>query len=146
MTDVATTLRVRPTEPRPELLLDGTVYQLDAVALEFDVDGDPIDLRFELGSGLNIYWAVPIEQNGRLRLIHVDCAVAHVDEPTLVLDPCPLELLPLRWDGELGAVGGRGSGRRVKGISIQASASAGYHCVVDVEGNDGLVGFTLQGR
>ena len=73
-------------------------YDLDAVTLETDDDGRAIDFRLELGRGLDIYWVVPIEPNGRLRLIHVDCAVAHID-PELLEDPCRVDLPALEWPG-----------------------------------------------
>ena len=62
--------RLRPPTPRPTL----GDYHLDAVAVEYDDDEGRFDFRFELGQGLGIYWALPIERNGRLRLAHVDGA------------------------------------------------------------------------
>jgi hypothetical protein len=88
------TVRFRPARPIRVL---GT-YDLDAVALETDDDGRALDFRLELGAGLDIFWVVPIEPNGRLRLIHVDCAVAHVD-PEVREDPCLVDLPPLEWPG-----------------------------------------------
>ena len=56
-------VRLRP-KPKPEL----GDYQLDAIAVEYYEDSGKFDFRFELGSGLGIYWALPVERNARLRL------------------------------------------------------------------------------
>jgi hypothetical protein len=53
---------------RPERKIDLGGYDLDAIVIEYDDDADMFefryayDFRFELGQGLGIYWALPIER------------------------------------------------------------------------------------
>ena len=86
---------------RPERKIDLGGYDLDAVAIEYYDDPREFDFRFELGSGLGIYWALPIERNGRLRLAHVDGAAYTLDEPELIADPWICDLPRLEWRGAL---------------------------------------------
>ena len=128
-----TTVRLQPAGDK--LVDDG--YDLDAVALEFDTDGALLDLRFELGRGFDIYYAVPVAPGRRLRLFHVDSAVYELEDVTLVRDPYELEVEMLEWRGELGRVGVDGE-RTVEYVRLEASASpASYRCEVTVRDRDG---------
>ncbi|MDP2341209.1 MAG: hypothetical protein Q8O67_09635 [Deltaproteobacteria bacterium] len=145
------------TEPRTTRLSDNTIalrlapptqqsplpdYALDAVTLYFGDDGVLLDLRFNLGSGYDIYAAVPVEPQGRLRLFHVDSAVIHVDDITIELDPCALDLPPLEWTGTLAVI----AGRVVEFVRLTSSSSpAAYRCEAAVRDPDGrLTTYVLQ--
>ena len=64
------------------------------MTLELDPSGALRDLRFEVGAGDDIYWVVPVEPCGRMRLIHVDNAVYELDEPVVESDPFEVDLEP----------------------------------------------------
>ena len=122
-------------------------YDLDAVTVEFDGAGDLVDVRFELGRGFDICWAVPVAPQGRLRLLHVDSAVYHVDEPTLELDPCALDIDALEWrDAGPAGLGVVGGGRIVESVMVRASSTPSqYWCEAVVRDPDGrLAVFTLR--
>src|SRR3990167_3611373 len=78
-------------------------YDLDAFVVELD-DGT-LDIRFELGSGLGIYWALPAGPGDRLRLPPGDGAGNGREEPILEADPFVFDLAWLAWRGELGVLG-----------------------------------------
>lgn len=139
---VTTTIFLKP----PDGLNPVGGYDFDTFALEFDQHGDLLDLRFELGALSDFYWALPVAPNGPLRLIHVNSAVVHVDEPSVIDDPCALELAPLEWHGELGTVAATDGARVVVSVFVRAStAPALYRCVVELRCPDGaLRTFTLQ--
>lgn len=143
---MTTTIDLKP--PPGLIVVDG--YDFDAFALEFDQRGDLLDLRFELGAAYDFYWALPVAPNGRLRLVHVNSAVYHVDAPTVHADPCGLRLAPLEWhdDGPagLGVVKAPDGDRVVVGVFVRASVDPMlYRCVVELRLPDGgLRSFTLQ--
>lgn len=95
-------------------------YDLDAFVVELD-DGT-LDVRFELGRGISIYWALPAAPGDRLRRFHVDGAAYTVAEPELEADPFVFDLAWLAWRGELGVLG---DGRTVTGVGVTASAGTG---------------------
>ena len=120
---------------RPERKIDLGGYDLDAVAIEYYEDENAFDFRFELGSGLGIYWALPIERNGRLRLAHVDGAAYTLDEPVLIADPWICDLPRLQWRGDLKTFD---DGRTLVAVAVEATAEpASYRCVIEVRGADG---------
>jgi uncharacterized protein (TIGR02996 family) len=101
-------------------------YDLDAFVVE--LDGESLDFRFVLGSGLGIYWAIPAVRDDRLRLFHVDGAAYTVDEPELEADPFVFDLPRTEWTGELGALA---DGSAVTAVAIEVSKEpAGYRCEV----------------
>jgi len=105
-------------------------YDLDAIAVEYYADTGMFDFRFELGQGLGIYWALPIERNGRLRLMHVDGAAYTVDEPELVADPWICDLPRTEWRGELATFR---DGTKLLGVTVEARAEpAWYRCQIVV--------------
>jgi hypothetical protein len=73
-------------------------YDLDCVVIE---EGD---FRLEVGDGLVQLCIVPIEPNGRLRLITLGPVVSH-QSPALVADPYAVEYSE-SWSGDLGKLGG----------------------------------------
>jgi hypothetical protein len=95
--------------------------QVDSVALELDDDGTLGDFRLELGHGFDILWLLPIEPNGRLRLVRTDNAVYSVDEPELREDPCAVDYAET-WRGELARVGA-GESRVLELVSIELTSS-----------------------
>lgn len=111
---------------RPERKIDLGGYDLDAIAIEYDDDGHAFDFRFELGRGLGIYWALPIERNGRLRLAHVDGAAYTLEEPVLIADPWTCDLPRLEWRGELKTFD---DGMTLVSVAVEAkSQPAWYRC------------------
>jgi hypothetical protein len=117
---------------RPERKIDLGGYDLDAIAIEYDDDAHMFefryayDFRFELGSGLGIFWALPIERNGRLRLAHVDGAAYTLDEPVLVADPWICDLPRLEWRGELKTFD---DGTTLVAVAVEATSQpARYRC------------------
>src|SRR5262245_57502921 len=98
--DVFATIRLKTHAPTQ---VAGS-YDVDDVALEASADGTITDFRLELGSGYEITWLIPIEPNGRLRLIRIGYVTVDM-EPQLLQDPCPVELGPEEWQGELGRIG-----------------------------------------
>ena len=128
-----TAIRLKP----PEAIVVLGRFDLDDVALEFDPAGVLHDCRFELGSGLDIYWAVPVKPCGRMRLLHVDNAAYEVEDVTIEVDPFEIDLAPLTWTGDLGKVGPGGC-RTVVRASAEASTSpSGYRCDAEVRNGDG---------
>lgn len=126
---------------RPERKIDLGGYDLDAIAVEYDDDADMFefryayDFRFELGQGLDIYWALPIERNGRLRLAHVDGAAYTLEEPVLIADPWICDLPRLEWRGELKTFDG---GIQLVAVAVEAkSKPAWYRCELVVRGSEG---------
>jgi hypothetical protein len=99
MSEVFATIRLKPSE-KPKF----GDYELDYVALECDRDGRVTDFRLELGRGLSYAWAVPVEPNGRLRLIFTGIVTIDDMEPELLVDPYSVEHSE-SWDGELGNIG-----------------------------------------
>lgn len=123
---------------RPERKIDLGGYDLDAIAIEYYDDPRAFDFRFELGSGLGIFWALPIERNGRLRLAHVDGAAYTLEEPVLIADPWICDLPLLEWRGELKTFD---DGTKFVAVTVEARAKpASYRCVIDVRGADGSEG------
>lgn len=111
-------------------------YDLDAFVVE-QVDDRAIDFRFELGSGLGIYWALPVDAGERLRLLEVDGAAYTVDDPVLHADPFVFDLPRLAWTGELGTLAGSAM---VTTIAVEATASpASYRCEITLRGAPALV-------
>lgn len=109
-------------------------FDLDAVVIEHD-PAHGFAFRLVLGRGYDIFWAVPAAANDRLRLIHVDAAVYHVDEPTLHADPYTTDLPRMRWDDVDHDLRGGGT---VVGVECEASAAPGaYRCAVTVRAEDG---------
>ncbi|MGV3621666.1 MAG: hypothetical protein ACO1OB_12655 [Archangium sp.] len=107
--------------PRPtSLVIDG--YELDGMTIE--LEEDTFDFRLEFGRELDIFWAIPAQDDGRLRLIHVDSAVAHIDEPTLYEDPWRIDVSPLRWAG---------NGAPILSVAFEATKNS-YDCEVTVIG------------
>ncbi|PZR07704.1 MAG: hypothetical protein DI536_26720 [Archangium gephyra] len=107
--------------PRPTpLSLDG--YYLDGLTIE--LGDDTFDFRLEFGRGLDISWAIPAEDDGRLRLLHVDSAVAFIDEPTLFEEPWRVDVPPLRWTG---------NGAPILSVAFEATRET-YVCEVTVAG------------
>ncbi len=110
-------------------------YDLDAVAVEYYEEERSFDFRFELGSGLGIYWALPIERNGRLRLAHVDGAAHELEQPVLIADPWICDLERLEWRGDLKTFD---DGTRLVAVAVEAKAAPPwYRCVIDVCRADG---------
>lgn len=92
-------VRVHPARP-----VQCAGYDLDAFVVECQDDGGGLDVRFELGRELGIYWALAAGPGDRLRLIEVDGAAYTVDEPILHADPFVFDLAEQSWRGELGAL------------------------------------------
>ena len=103
-------------------------YDLDAFVLEHDAQG-ALDFRFELGSGLGIYWALPAAPNDRLRLLHVDGAAYAVDEPELIDDPWGCDFPELRWGGLNAPLS---SGRTLLSVCIEVTPHS-YRCVLELD-------------
>ena len=111
-------------------------YDLDAIAVEYYGETGEFDFRFELGSGLGIYWALPIERNGRLRLLHVDGAAYTVDEPELIEDPWICDVPRIEWRGELATFR---DGTQLLGVAVEArSQPPRYLCKLVVRGRNGV--------
>ena len=128
-------MRVQSAHLRPEGKPKLGEYDLDAVAVEYYEDTGEFDFRFELGEGLGIYWALPIERNGRLRLLHVDGAAYTVDEPELIDDPWICDLPRTEWRGELKTFR---DGTRLVSVVIEArSQPPWYRCRLVVLAKDG---------
>ena len=126
---------------RPEQKIDLGGYDLDAIAIEYDDDAhmfefrNAYDFRCELGSGLGIFWALPIERNGRLRLAHVDGAAYTLDEPILIADPWIYDLPRLEWRGELKTFD---DGTQLVAVAVEArSQPAWYRCELVVHSERG---------
>lgn len=102
------------------LSLDG--YELDGFTIE--LEEDTFDFRLEFGRGLDIFWAIPSQEDGRLRLIHVDSAVSFIDEPTLYEDPWRIDVPPLRWAG---------NGAPILSVAFEATVNS-YSCEVTIAG------------
>lgn len=119
---------VQTAHLRPDRKIELCGYDLDAVAVEYEDGASHLDWRFELGQGLGIYWALPIERNGRLRLAHVDGAAYHVEEPTLVADPWICDVPRLEWRGDLKTFE---DGTKLVAVSVEVKARpAWYRCVI----------------
>ena len=126
---------VRAAHLRPERKIELCGYDLDAVAIEYDEKTGQFDWRFELGRGLGIYWALPIERNGRLRLLHVDGAAYTVDEPELIDDPWTCDVTRLEWRGELATFP---DGAQLLSVLLEAKAvPAWYRCSIVVRSKEG---------
>lgn len=120
---------------RPEQKIELCGYDLDAVAVEYDDDAGQFDWRFELGEGVGIYWALPIERNGRLRLAHVDGAAYTLEEPELIADPWICDLPRLEWSGDLKTFG---DGTKLVAVAVEASSQpAWYRCSIVVRDKNG---------
>jgi hypothetical protein len=126
---------VQAVHLRPERKVELCGYDLDALAVEYDDDTGQFDWRFELGQDLGIYWALPIERNGRLRLAHVDGAAYTVDEPELVADPWICDLERLEWSGDLKTFG---DGLKLVAAAVEAASTpAWYRCSIVIRDKDG---------
>jgi hypothetical protein len=114
-------------------------FDVDALVIEHDADVG-FGFRLVLGRSYDIFWALPAAPGDRLRLIHVDAAVYHVDEPTLHADPYTIDLPRLRWDGldhELRGVG------TVVAVECEARAAPGsYRCAITVRADAGTTATT----
>jgi hypothetical protein len=120
---------------RPDRKIELCGYDLDAVAVEYHGEERRFDFRFELGRGLAIYWALPIERNGRLRLVHVDGAAYELERPMLIEDPWICDLERLEWRGDLKTFA---DGTKLVAVVVEAKAQpAWYCCVIVVRGADG---------
>jgi hypothetical protein len=125
---VSSPIRALHLKPDPPLKLGE--YDLDAFAVEYTDDGSELDFRLELGLSYDIFWALPAAEHDRLRLAHVDAAVYHVDEPTLLLDPYTCDVAKLRWDGELATLA---NGSTIVSVFFTAATSpASYRCEIGV--------------
>lgn len=102
------------------LTIDGS--ELDGLTVELEEDS--FDFRLEFGRDLDIFWAIPSPEDGRLRLIHVDRAASHVDEPALYQDPWRIDVSPLRWAG---------NGAPILSVAFEATKTS-YDCEVTVVG------------
>jgi hypothetical protein len=100
MSKVVQTVRLTPA--KPIRVLDD--LDVDRVALEIDELGNVSDFRLELGRGYESVWLLPIERNGRLRLVRVGYVTIDMD-PELLMDPCAVELGPEEWRGQLAQIG-----------------------------------------
>ena len=128
-------MSVQSARLRPERKFALGEYDLDAVAVEYYEGTGEFDFRFELGSGLGIYWALPVERNGRLRLLHVDGAAYTVDEPELIEDPWICDLPSTEWRGELATFR---DGTKLLGVTVEArSQRPWYRCKLVVRGKNG---------
>lgn len=115
-----TAIRLKP--PRPMALGD---HELDRVVVELGDDETELDFRLELGAGLGIFWALPAGRHDRLRLMHVDGAAYHLDEPELIADPWTCDL-SLAFEGELGVLG---NGRTLRAVRVEVTSSPpAYRC------------------
>jgi hypothetical protein len=145
---------LRLPRPWPCQPIDG--YDFDALCVVFDGAGDVVDFRLGLGSGLDIYSctpaarkdkAAPEQPDARLILMHVDCAVAHIDEPTLVSDPCLAHFtLAMTWTGtDLPDFRLEASGRSELVESVHFSCVHGdYVLVVGLRSVRGLRGAVMR--
>ena len=113
-------MRVARFKPPRPMKLEG--YDFDAFEVELHDDGG-VDFRLVLGDNLDIFWVLPIERYGRLRLIHVDNAAMEI-EPRLVRDPAGVEL-ELVFDGD---------GQPLTRVTFVASGAGAYQC--DLEFSD----------
>jgi hypothetical protein len=126
---------VQAAHLRPERKIELCGYDLDALAVEYDDEAGEFDWRFELGQGLGIYWALPIEHNGRLRLAHVDGAAYTLDEPELIADPWICDVPRLEWSGDLKTFG---DGAKLVAAAVEAtSRPAWYRCSIVIRSKDG---------
>ena len=117
-------------------------HDLDAFAVEVD-DDDGLDFRFELGEGLAILWALPAGENEMLRLVLVDAAAWHVDEPELREAPWRCDGT-WRWEGDLGHVA---DGVELVGVDVVVTAApASYRCVLTTRDHRGLTMTTRAWR
>lgn len=109
-------------------------YELDRFVVEYDDADDSLDFRLELGVSVGIYWALPAAPNDRLRVLLVDGAAFHVDEPSLALDPfcCHVPRFEFRPGLELNG------GRSLVAVAFEAALRPGrYRCEFSVLGRDG---------
>lgn len=138
-------MNVQAVHLRPDRKIDLGGYDLDAVAVEYYDDESRFDFRFELGQGLGIYWALPIERNGRLRLAHVDGAAYTIDEPILIADPWICDAPRLEWRGDLKTFA---DGTKLVAVAVEAKAQpAWYRCVIvvrDASGKESTESFEWQ--
>lgn len=127
------TLRLKP--PTPLRVLDD--LDVDAIIFELDTSGQLLDWRIELGRGLEMFWLLPIEPRGRVRLIfrgYVTCD----DDPEVWDDPCHVDLGPLEWAGEIAP--GYDHGYRALLLRFEMKAApASYRCFARVRHADGRV-------
>lgn len=117
-------------------------HDFDAFAVEIDDDGR-LDFRFELGAGLAILWALPAGLHEMLRLVLVDAAAWHVDDPELWEAPWRCDGA-WRWGGDLGKVA---DGVELVGVDVVLTAApAGYRCVLTTRDQSGLTTTTREWR
>jgi hypothetical protein len=129
-------VKVHLEPPRGIRCLD---YDLDAVVVEHHEDTG-FAFRLQLGQSYFIYWALPAGPGDRMQLALVDCAVAHVDEPTLEADPFVFDLQRLSWDGLLAHI----PGGAIVRVTVEASASpASYRCEIAVRDEAGQIETTV---
>lgn len=130
-------VKVHLTPPPGIRCLD---YALDLVVVEHHEETG-FAFRLQLGDSFLIYWALPAGPGDRMRLALVDCAVAHIDEPTLEADPFVFDLQRLSWDGLLVRIPG---GATIVGVAVEASASpASYRCEIAVRDEAGQTETTV---
>jgi hypothetical protein len=130
MDEVFATIRLKPAEK-----MRFGEYELDYVVLECDRAGHVTDFRLELGSGLNYYWAVPLEPNGRLRLIFTGIVTIDDMDPELVEDPFSVQYSE-SWEGELGEIGEH----ILTNVQLHMTRHWGYRCESRVRHADGSIG------
>jgi hypothetical protein len=110
-------------------------YEVDRFVVEYDDADDTLDFRFELGVSVGIYWALPAAPNDRLRVLLVDGAAFHVDEPSLALDPFCC-LVP-RFEFQPGMQ--LSGGRTLVSVAFEAGLRPGrYRCEFSLLGRDGF--------
>lgn len=120
-------VRLRPSNP-----VRCGDYDLDALTLV--LEQGKLDFRLELGRGIEIFWALPAARGDRLRLVLVDAAAYHVDEPALVADPFVFDCPRTEWRGELGQLG---DGIELVRVAFEArTAPAAYACEVELRAAD----------
>lgn len=118
------------------------VYDFDAFVVERDDEGH-VDFRFELGDGLAILWALPAGVDEMMRLVLVDAAAWHVDEPELREAPWRCDGA-WRWQGELGSLG---DGVDLVGVDVVLTARpASSRCVLTTRAAGALTTTTRQWR
>lgn len=69
-----------------------SVDDYDVDALELELGDGAFSFRLALGRGLDILLVVPVRENDRLRVLHVDSAVRFVDEVAVWEDPWCVDL------------------------------------------------------
>lgn len=125
-------IRLTPS-PKPVIL---EKWDVDSVALEADEHGDITDFRLEVGWGYFLAWLVPIEPNGRMRLLGFGPITCEdYDNPTLEADPCPVECAPMEWRGDLATLHDQS---RLIAVRVELTADhCAYRCTATTHKPDG---------